>query len=335
MSYDVIGDIHGQAEKLEALLRHLGYRERGGAWRHPTRQARFVGDFIDRGPGQLRTLDIVRRMVDAGSGAAVMGNHEFNGLAYGTPDPERPGHFLRIRGSKNRAQHAAFLNEVGLDSPLHQEWLRWFQTLPLWLDEPEVRFIHACWHAEHMATLAPRLGPNNTLTDELIVASSRKGDPMFEAVEALCKGMEVDLPEGLSFTDNQGIERKRTRVRWWDEQATTFRQAAIGRKSEIEQLPDTLIPDTSRVLYDQSKPLFFGHYWFTGSPGILTPKTCCVDYSAAKDHEPLVAYRWDGEPELSSDKLVAVMPGAEPVRPLEAEELAAANAAVKAPAPRI
>ena len=45
MAYDIIGDIHGQADKLEALLRTLGYRDTAGAWRHPERQAIFVGDF--------------------------------------------------------------------------------------------------------------------------------------------------------------------------------------------------------------------------------------------------------------------------------------------------
>jgi len=29
MGYDIIGDIHGQADKLEALLRTIGYRELG------------------------------------------------------------------------------------------------------------------------------------------------------------------------------------------------------------------------------------------------------------------------------------------------------------------
>jgi hypothetical protein len=39
--YDIIGDIHGCAAQLEALLSDLGYRpdERGGAFRHPQRQA--------------------------------------------------------------------------------------------------------------------------------------------------------------------------------------------------------------------------------------------------------------------------------------------------------
>lgn len=35
MSLDIIGDIHGQADKLVALPGRLGYRERAGVWRLP------------------------------------------------------------------------------------------------------------------------------------------------------------------------------------------------------------------------------------------------------------------------------------------------------------
>jgi hypothetical protein len=115
--HDIIGDIHGQADKLEALLRTLGYRETSGAWRHPTRTAIFVGDFIDRGPAQLRSVNIARGMVDAGAALAVMGNHELNAIAWHTPDPNQPGEYLRPRnspkwGESNRRQHAAFLADT-------------------------------------------------------------------------------------------------------------------------------------------------------------------------------------------------------------------------------
>ena len=109
MSHDIIGDIHGHADRLEALLTHLGYQHRNGAWRHPSRTAVFVGDFVDRGPAQLRTLELVRAMTDAGSARAVMGNHEFNAIAWATPDPVNNGDYLRPRlgetGEKNRLQH--------------------------------------------------------------------------------------------------------------------------------------------------------------------------------------------------------------------------------------
>jgi hypothetical protein len=52
MKYDVIGDIHGHAGKLTALLRKMGYRHHMGAWRHPEKMVIFVEDFIDRGPGR-------------------------------------------------------------------------------------------------------------------------------------------------------------------------------------------------------------------------------------------------------------------------------------------
>jgi len=71
--YDVIGDVHGHADKLERLLERLGYRrttEPDGRplWAHPDRQAIFfVGDLIDRGPHQIQTVELVRTMVDGGS----------------------------------------------------------------------------------------------------------------------------------------------------------------------------------------------------------------------------------------------------------------------------
>lgn len=304
MSYDFIGDIHGQSDKLVATLTRLGYRHRQGAWRHPTRKVKFVGDLIDRGPGQIATLKLVRAMIEAGSAEATMGNHEFNGIAFHTEDGL--GGHLRQRTVKNRHQHAAFLSEVGEDSAAHREWIDWFMTLPLWLETPQFRVVHACWHPEHMATLAPHLGPNHTLTYPLLAAASHAGTAEYLAMEAILKGMEIELPSGVSFTDQEGSMRSKTRTRWWDQHATTYRQAALLPSLSAEQLPDTPIPESARVRYDQAKPLFFGHYWFTGTPSVLSSKICCVDYSAARTGHPLVAYRWDGENDLTPDHLVAV-----------------------------
>ena len=51
--YDVIGDVHGQAGKLEGLLKQMGYElDIKGTYRHPIRTAIFVGDLVDRGPDQ-------------------------------------------------------------------------------------------------------------------------------------------------------------------------------------------------------------------------------------------------------------------------------------------
>lgn len=305
-SFDIIGDVHGQAGKLEALLRMLGYRQRQGAWRHPSRTALFVGDFIDRGPEQLRTLDTVRRMIDAGSAQAVMGNHEFNAIAYLLEDPEAPGSHLRIRTDKNRAQHQRFLDEVGEDTPAHREWVDWFLGLPLWLETDSVRVVHACWSPAHMKTLSSQLATGNRLTPELMVKASRKGAAEYEAVETLCKGLEVDLPPPVSYLDADGNRRTRTRTRWWDASARDFRSAAMMAPEQAKALPQDPLPAECLLEYDNAKPLFFGHYWLTGKPSVLTDRICCVDYSAAFDEHPLVAYRFEGEPVLDAGNLVAI-----------------------------
>ena len=115
--YDVIGDIHGHADELEALLADLGYEKKGGAWRHPERKAVFLGDFIDRGPRQLEAVDIVRRMVDEGQAHAIMGNHEFNAIAWYLRDEN--GQPLRAHTEKNFKQHHVFLAELEGKPGLH------------------------------------------------------------------------------------------------------------------------------------------------------------------------------------------------------------------------
>lgn len=86
MSYDIIGDIHGHSQSLEAILAKLGYKSQSGIYRHPSRKVIFLGDFIDRGKYQREVIDIARAMADSGGALAVMGNHEFNAIAYYTVD---------------------------------------------------------------------------------------------------------------------------------------------------------------------------------------------------------------------------------------------------------
>ena len=76
--FDIIGDVHGCCDELEALLRQLGYQRNGNeAWTHPEgRTAVFLGDLVDRGPRIVDTLKTVMAMVTAGSAVCVPGNHD-------------------------------------------------------------------------------------------------------------------------------------------------------------------------------------------------------------------------------------------------------------------
>jgi hypothetical protein len=309
MAYDIIGDIHGQADKLHALLADLGYGDSDGAYRHPSRSAIFVGDFIDKGPQQLESVMTVRRMVKAGAAQAVMGNHEFNAIAWHTPDPDLPGEYLRqhsgVWGDGNRKQLQAFLAEVEGNPHLHKEVIDWFMTLPLWLDLPGIRVVHACWHDGYMSQLKPHLTAANQLTPELMVSASRAGRMEYVAVEGLTKGLEVCLPDGHSFNDKYGHPRRNVRIQWWEADATTYRELAIWPDEDREKLPALPLSHDARAPYDNAKPVFFGHYWMRGVLKAQTSTAACVDYSAAEDG-PLVAYRWDGETSLNDDKFQQV-----------------------------
>ena len=300
--FDIIGDVHGQYDKLGALLTHLDYRESGGIWRHSDRTAIFVGDLVDRGPKQLATIALVRGMVEAGAARCILGNHEFNAIAWVTPDPDQPGKFLRDHHKPgNREQHQAFLDVVE-GTHLQKEITDWFRTLPLWLDLGGLRVVHACWHQPFMDRLSPLMGPNQTLTNELVLLGSKKDHWVYEAIETICKGPEVDLPEGISFQDKEGKVRHEVRVRWWLPEVKTFREAGIVPGGNEETIPDVALPAEWMGHPYSGPPVLFGHYWFTGKPEVISKQFACVDYSAAKDG-PLVAYRWDGEEELKTEKL--------------------------------
>jgi protein phosphatase len=83
--FDIIGDVHGCATELEALLTVLGYQvawgevlgERSVTVTPPEgRKAIFLGDLVDRGPNSPDALRIAMSMVAAGTGYCVQGNHE-------------------------------------------------------------------------------------------------------------------------------------------------------------------------------------------------------------------------------------------------------------------
>lgn len=311
VNYDLIGDIHGHSEPLHELLDKLGYRRDDGVYSHPERQVIFLGDFIDRGADQRGVIDIVRPMIDAGAALSVMGNHEFNAIAYFTEDPDSPGQYLREHSPKNHGQHRAFLEAYeGADD--YADLIEWFRSLPLWLDLDGLRVVHACWDAELMRYLARRFkSVNQYLDDELLAAASRKGAMEYRAIETLLKGKEIKLPSGQRFRDKDGNPRHEIRVRWWDAEARTYRRAFLGPESARSHIPEDPIGIEHRIDYASDEPpVFIGHYWMEGKPETLAPNVACLDWSiASAKGGRLVAYRWDGEQVLSPDRFVWVERG--------------------------
>jgi hypothetical protein len=304
--YDVIGDVHGCAEKLEVLLDELGYsiNESCGAYRHGVRRAVFVGDLIDRGPQQSATLRLVRSMVESGSAKVVMGNHEFNALCYATPR-DGSGGYLRAHSRKNTDQHKAFLALTRSEQDYHREW---FLSLPLWLDLGGLRVVHACWHEASLTEVATTLGGDRFPSATELVEATTEGTAFYNAVEVLLKGPEISLDIfGLEpFLDKDGHIRHDARVRWWDQSASTLSQAVVIPRTATTPTglpytaPDLRVDPSELFLYSDRVPVVYGHYWRDGQPHEKedwTAHTACVDFSAVKGGT-LVAYRWNGESEI-------------------------------------
>jgi hypothetical protein len=304
--YDIIGDIHGCNNTLTSLLETLGYTKKSDYYQHPSRKVIFVGDFIDRGPLQLETIKTVRAMVDAKEAYAIMGNHEFNAIAYITPDKTYGG-YLRAHNSRNRRNHRAFLHEMELHPERYTDVIKWFMTLPLWLDLGELRIVHACWDQSGIDRIRKEYSPDGLLTPELFIASNDPNQWEFHVVENLLKGKTIKLIDDHTFTDPNGVTRNNMRIRWWDNKATTYKTAFMGAACDIEHINDTDIDTEHLIIYDESEvPLLIGHYWMQGEPALLAPNIACVDYSIAKRNGKLCAYRWDGEQVLDKAKFICI-----------------------------
>ncbi|MEM8614266.1 MAG: AAA family ATPase [Cyanobacteria bacterium P01_H01_bin.105] len=113
---DAIGDIHGLADTLQAMLHQLGYDD---TFTHPEgRKICFLGDLVDRGPQSLEVVDLVMQAVSKGH-YCVRGNHD-NNLARGL-------HGEAIKSKSTRGTlHKALQRDQGYQTKIRE----FIQSLP-------------------------------------------------------------------------------------------------------------------------------------------------------------------------------------------------------------
>ena len=237
--FDVIGDIHGHASALENLLAEMGYTKRYGVWRHPERMAVFIGDYVDRGRENIRTCRIVMDMQTAGAALAIMGNHEFNHLAFHTKVPGMSGKYLRPHTKKNLDQTEKTRAEFNKHPDDKRAILKRMKTLPLWLNLPGLRVVHAFWSPQAQEILKPHLAADNSIDwnsfSEVAKAKSEAGN----ARSHLLSGAEYPLPEGKLFTDSDGHPRGEVRLKWWkfDQLPLSLRELAYVPPKALKKHP--------------------------------------------------------------------------------------------------
>lgn len=277
--FDFIGDVHGHSVKLKMLLTKLGYVVKNGVYEHPEKRiAFFLGDIIDSGPNVKETVDIVKGMVKAGSARMILGNHEFNMIAYFTKTKEDKSEYCRSHNENHNKQIEKSIDYF--NSEEGQETINWFKTLPLFCEEENFRAVHACWDQKSINVLNNFLSGN--IIDESFIQLARKGKDhqLYQAMENVLKGIEEPLPNGESFVDNYGKKRYRQRIEWWN----------------------------SEFYSKEDKSVFFGHYWrkdINGAPFLTSSNAVCLDFSVAKGGL-LCAYRFKHNERISSGNLIYV-----------------------------
>ena len=115
------------------------------------------------------------------------------------------------------------------------------------------------------------------------------------------------MPKGLYFRDKDSNVRNEIRIRWWKDPAnSSYQEMSV---LPLENLPEATIHEslTGHIKYysEDERPVFFGHYWLTGTPRLLRENICCLDFSVAK-HGFLTAYRFNGEKVLKNENFVYV-----------------------------
>ena len=259
---DVIGDVYGELDALEALLRELDYRADGS---HPDgRTLVFVGDLCDRGPDSVAVIRRVQTLIEAGRAQCVLGNHELNLLR---EDRKEGNGWYFAEGPHEDRDNGKFSQCRTANAHERDDILAFLRTLPLVLERADLLVVHACPDpasiaAAHAADDADALSlyqsaeqaleariaalPEQTRAEEAryrLFAKDRQAIPeplpQFAAKEALYQngnpvrvltsGME-ELATAPFFTG--GKWRLLSRCRWWD-------------------------------TYDDPRAVIFGHYWRT------------------------------------------------------------------------
>ena len=142
----VIGDVHGQVDKLQKVLAKLRARPD-----FHQRWIVFIGDFVDRGPDPKGATDIVLSLMqEHGYVASICGNHElamcgslhlFPPPDYAEWDKRWVGHYDSHKTFESYG--AEFGDMPALLAAMPDDHKQFYANLPWCIEHPQYQFVHA------------------------------------------------------------------------------------------------------------------------------------------------------------------------------------------------
>lgn len=295
--YDIIGDIHGHSGALSELLSRLGYKISGDSYAHLKRKAIFVGDLVNKGPDSRTVVSIVRKMVQTGAAECVLGNHEYNLIASLRGEKKLLPNYEKLCNQASPTLKSYKDHKSDLESDLE-----WMHTLPLFLEYPGFRIVHACWDDDCISYLKEHY-PENRFSKMLFHRSLERQNKEKEVVHKILNGPVVQVPKNLINKSHPFAEKEEMKIKWWiNEFNPTYKNIAV---KHLEGLPEIPVSGSGlKIGYPETDPpVFFGHYCLSGTPRIQTNNVCCVDYCISKNGH-LSSYLWNGEKYLDNRKFI-------------------------------
>lgn len=292
--YTIIPDLHADYERLERSLEHVG-----------SDAIFFLGDLIDAGSAtetcnDLKVLKKVRSLMENHGAQCILGNHELNAILFHRKS-KVTGEFFRSHDQSKTRQHQSFIEAFGVATHEALEWTSWMlNKMPLWIDLPGLRLVHAQWDHNAIKEVAKRRPKGYLKFDDLEEVAQKK-TAFAKAVEILTTGAEFPLPNKASFKDKNGTTRTRVRLAWWMPKGTTWKEAALS-VDERSQLPNTKVPDhviDSLSYKEIDSPVLVGHYKIQGPLRILYDKATSIDFP-----NTFCVYKWNGEKVLTNENLI-------------------------------
>ena len=290
---DIIGDVHGEAGPLFQLLDVLGYDGNG---HHPEgRRLVFVGDLVDRASDSIAVVDFVKQLINEGRALAVLGNHELNLL---TGSRKHGNHWfwgepeVITKEPKEGPSKISFQRLA--DEPFRAAALAFFRSLPVALERPDTRVVHACWDADSISAVRG-LPPATDAAAALRLFEPRERELMAAAEDeterelARQNGNPIRVlltgPEERAAAQFYagGRERSLARSPWW-ERYSDAPLAVFGHYWRRFPLPPRTAAAAAAAAPIGGEQLFGGS---AGPTTALGPRgtAVCVDFSAGLRYE--------------------------------------------------
>jgi hypothetical protein len=233
---DIVGDVHGEIAALDDLLAVLGYDAHGD---HPAgRRLVFVGDLTDRGPDSIAVVERVAALVRDGRAQCIAGNHELNLLRQAPK--EGNGWFMAVDHDKAGGK----FHSCGTATQDQRERIeQFFSGLPLALERPDLRVVHACWHGASIRALR---------------------DTAHSGIVAAFNGFAEDSRHRLEATgmmEQFACERRDYARMLTDPHARMPFLEGIAAVDEAKQLSNPVRVVTSGIERRTAEPFFAGGKW--------------------------------------------------------------------------